>query len=95
MNGIPFRKVKTILEKEQFSSMLHKIHQKIIQAQNQPIPVKPSVRFITWVTKAAAILLLPVLGILFYMFMNQKAEYTKSVSKPADLVYSAFWFMNM
>jgi transmembrane sensor len=79
-----FQGSEDLLEKEQLGSMLNKIHQKIIQTQNQPSENRPEVRVISWITKAAAILLLPVLGILFYMLMYQRAEFTQSASLMAD-----------
>jgi len=79
-----FQGAEDLVDKEQFGSILNKIHQKIIQSQNQPTFKNQAVRVITWITKAAAIFLLPVLGILFYMLINQKADYTKSAGLMAD-----------
>jgi transmembrane sensor len=71
-----------LLEKEQYNSMLQKIHQKIISGNR--IENKPLLRISAWLTKAAAILLLPVLGILFYLLINQWAEFSKSADLMAD-----------
>lgn len=73
-----FQGSEDFLDKEQQSSLLNKIHQKIIHSQNQQIAKKPVVRVISRITKAAAILLLPVLGILFYILINQPSEFIKS-----------------
>jgi transmembrane sensor len=79
-----FQGSEDFLEKEQFGSMLNKIHQKIIQTQNQQPVNRPAVSIISWITKAAAILLLPVLGILFYLLIDQKAEFSQSAGLLSD-----------
>jgi ferric-dicitrate binding protein FerR (iron transport regulator) len=79
-----FQASEDLLENEQIDSMLNKIHQKIILSQNQSSKKTSKALFISWLTKAAAILLLPVLGILFFMLFNQKAENPKTAGIMAD-----------
>ena len=69
-------------DKELYNIILHKIHRKII-ADNQ-IENRPGLWITSWLMKAAAILLLPVLGILFYMFFNHQIEFTQSADLVAD-----------
>jgi len=69
-------------EAEQYNSMLHKIHQKIIsQSQEEKRPVVP---LATWLVRVAAILLLPVLGLLFYTLTNPGPFFAGVDSRPVD-----------
>jgi ferric-dicitrate binding protein FerR (iron transport regulator) len=52
-------------DKEQFDSLLNNIHRKII-AKNSHQRERTIIRIGTWLTKAAAILFLPLLGLLVY-----------------------------
>jgi transmembrane sensor len=79
-----FQGNEDILEKEQFGSMLNKIHQKIIHEQNLSTVKKPAIRVISWITKAAAILLLPVLGLLFYTISDRYIDLNKSAGQTVD-----------
>ncbi len=69
-------------DKELYNNMLHQIHRKII-TDNQ-FQSRQGLRITAWLMKAAAILLFPVLGILFYMIFNYQIEYTESADLIAD-----------
>jgi transmembrane sensor len=69
-------------DKELYNIILHKIHRKII-ADNQ-IENRPGLWITSWLMKAAAILLLPVLGLLFYMLFNHQVEFTQSADLTTD-----------
>lgn len=79
-----FRESTGFLDEEQQSSLLNKIHQKIILSLNHQTNTKPVVRIFSWITKVAAVLLLPVLGILIYMLQNQPAESIASAGLTPD-----------
>jgi ferric-dicitrate binding protein FerR (iron transport regulator) len=71
-----FEADEVVLEQEDFGALLDKIHHKI-NVGNRPVKKQSFAAITTWLTRAAAILLLPVLGILFYMLADRQAGFNK------------------
>lgn len=70
-----FKENENLIDNNDFNSLLDKIHHKInINIENN---IKPSIRILSWLTKAAAILLIPVLAFLFYTISNNRLELIK------------------
>lgn len=73
---------------ESFDSIFDKIQKRIEKdnASNQTkesIPLKRSIVF-NWITRAAAILLIPALSIIFYIISKEKIEFAKYASLTSD-----------
>lgn len=84
---------ENVTDKENFRSLLDEIHHKIdIDNSKQRMldsKISTSFTFLTWLTRAAAILLLPVLGILFYTISSrsfQSADYTNLTVDSLEIV---------
>lgn len=84
---------ENITDKENFKSLLDKIHHKINidNSKQRMLDSKISISFtvLTWLTRAAAILLLPVLGILFYTISSrsfQSGDYTNLTVDSLEIV---------
>lgn len=79
---------ETAADNEKFSSLLDKIHHKInIESSHQKISANKKFTIsvaTTWITRVAAILLLPVLAFLFFTISEKKIESAKYVSRPVD-----------
>jgi transmembrane sensor len=78
---------------EKFSNLFDKIQKKIdqnaSQAENRTTGAKTSSLLITWLTRAAAILLFPVLAFLFYTLSEKEmitAQYTQLVVDSLEIV---------
>jgi ferric-dicitrate binding protein FerR (iron transport regulator) len=75
-------------DSEKFNSLLDKIHHKInIENHKQTIQKSKSSSiklFTTWITRAAAILLLPVIGLHFYTVSENASEAAKYASLAVD-----------
>jgi transmembrane sensor len=78
---------------EKFSNLFEKIQQKIDQnsrqAENRTTSAKNASLLITWLTRAAAILLLPVLAFLFYTLSEKDmitGQYTQMVVDSLEIV---------
>jgi len=70
-----FKMNKNLMNNDDLSSLLDKIHHKI-NINRQSIK-KPNASITTWLTRAAAILLIPVLALLFYTISEKKSESIK------------------
>ena len=82
-----FKEEEELLDSEVINSLLDKIHHKInLRKQTN----KSQIVLITkWITRAAAILLLPVLAFLFYTLSGQfdeLAQYTSNVVDTLEIV---------
>jgi ferric-dicitrate binding protein FerR (iron transport regulator) len=67
-----FKTNENLMDNDNLSSLLDKIHHKInINKQNIK---NPNAGITTWLTRAAAILLIPVLAFLFYTISEKKSE---------------------
>ena len=85
---------KSFIEKDgssdeniRFNSLLDKIHHKININQSvapKPSPFRISSQFTTWLTKAAAILLIPVLSFLLYTLFNNQISSSKFADRVVD-----------
>jgi transmembrane sensor len=73
-----FKIDESLMDNDDFSSLLDKIHHKI-NIKSQSIK-KPNVTITTWLTRAAAILLIPVLAFHVYTISNTKSESIKYTS---------------
>ena len=71
-----FEADEAMFELEDFDSLLDKIHHKI-NVGNRQVKKQSFASLTTWITRAAAILLFPVLGILFYMLADRQAGFNK------------------
>ena len=70
-----FKTNENLMDNDDLSSLLDKIHHKI-NINRQSIK-KPNASITTWLTRAAAILLIPVLTFLFYTISEKKSELIK------------------
>ena len=70
-----FKTNDNLMDNDNLSSLLDKIHHKI-NINKQSIK-NPNFSVTTWLTKAAAILLIPVLAFLFYTISEKKSEFIK------------------
>ena len=73
-------------DSEKLSVLLDKIHHKIYISSNKQIVKKPIVHITTWLTRAAAILLLPVLAFLFYTLSEKSFDSAKYANMAVDSV---------
>ena len=78
-----FEADEVVLEQEDFGALLDKIHHKI-NVGSRPVKKQSVASFTTWLTRAAAILLLPVLGILFYTLADRQAGFNKFTDLVVD-----------
>jgi transmembrane sensor len=76
------------IDNEKFSSLLDKIHHKInIESSRQKLSANKKFTLAvatTWITRVAAILLLPVLAFLFFTISEKTIESAKYASQPVD-----------
>ena len=70
-----FKVDENLMDNDNLSSLLDKIHHKI--NINSLKDKNPSFCILTWLTRAAAILLIPVLAFLFYTISEKKSESIK------------------
>ncbi|RIH64297.1 DUF4974 domain-containing protein [Mariniphaga sediminis] len=71
--SIEYQENENLPDDETFQSLLDRVHHKINIA-NYNKPYKPAVLFTTWLTRAAAILLVPVLAFLIYTLSQVPAN---------------------
>ncbi|MBN1926755.1 MAG: FecR domain-containing protein [Prolixibacteraceae bacterium] len=85
----------SVHSKERFNQLLDKIHHKI--KNNEFVPPEPEKRkpiriVFQWMTRAAAILLIPVLAFLFYLFSNPTmilSQYSDSIVDSLEVIAPA------
>jgi ferric-dicitrate binding protein FerR (iron transport regulator) len=71
-----FKVDEAMFEHEDFDSLLDKIHHKI-NRDSRLHQKQPVASYTSWITRAAAILLLPVLGLLIYISAYRQAGFDK------------------
>ena len=74
------------MDDEKFSALFDKIQQKIDTASNRATEQKKTsfLIFTTWLTRAAAMLLIPVLAFLFYTLSERKSDLKMTASMTVD-----------
>lgn len=78
------RGIEGLPDKREFESLLKKIHQKIIISYFKKNNNRPISRLAAWLTKAAAILLLPVLGLVIYNIYSSPERITDNAGLTVD-----------
>lgn len=77
------RETEEFHDQKQFDILLKKIHQKII-THDYKLSERPIVHLTNWLTKAAAILLVPVLCLLLYTLTVQHSDFAQSSDSAPD-----------